>query len=323
MLLSIVIPVYNVENYLLKCIDSIININERNMEIILIDDGSTDNSGKICDEYSEKYDFIRVYHKKNGGLSHARNYGLDRAVGKYVMFVDSDDFLDSSNMNKLLIGLAKNEDIDVILNPFYEYVNEEVVGISGTNNNIEKDKVFIKEEVLKDIFNYTDGLWTAWKYIVRKEFLNEKNIRFKEGYLHEDVDFTTRIITQMSNFMIKSLPIYYYRLQRAGSIMNNRGFKSLRDTTNIIVDLNEFIERDLKLGKDDCMCIFDTLSKSFYSSIYLYKKGNKVDKNWLINLLKNNKQLFYYSKDKRHQIFYVLIKVFGVRNMLELYCLLK
>ena len=93
MLISIIVPVYNVENYLKECIDSILRQEFRDYEIILVDDGSKDDSGKICDEYGKKYSFISVIHKKNGGLSDARNFGLKIAKGEYILFIDSDDYI--------------------------------------------------------------------------------------------------------------------------------------------------------------------------------------------------------------------------------------
>ena len=111
-LISIVVPVYNVEKYIEKCVNSITNQVYNNLEIILVNDGSTDNSGKLCDSLSKLDDRIKVYHKENGGLSDARNYGVERANGKYIGFVDSDDFIDS-DMYKTLYDVIKRENADV------------------------------------------------------------------------------------------------------------------------------------------------------------------------------------------------------------------
>ena len=111
-LISIIVPVYNVEKYLKKCVDSIVNQTYKNLEIILVDDGATDNSGKICDELVELDNRIKVYHKKNGGLSDARNYGVERATGDYIGFVDSDDYIDAEMYEKLYEAIKK-ENVDV------------------------------------------------------------------------------------------------------------------------------------------------------------------------------------------------------------------
>ncbi|MBQ5852329.1 MAG: glycosyltransferase family 2 protein, partial [Lachnospiraceae bacterium] len=101
-MISIVVPVYNVEKYLERCVDSLINQTYENIEILLIDDGSKDNSGQMCDEYANKDSRITVYHKENGGLSDARNYGMDRAKGEYIIFIDSDDYVEPNMMEFLI-----------------------------------------------------------------------------------------------------------------------------------------------------------------------------------------------------------------------------
>ena len=111
-LISIIVPVYNVEQFLARCIDSIRAQTYRNIEILLIDDGSTDNSGRVCDEYAKQDGRIKVYHKPNGGVSSARNYGLDRATGKYIGFVDSDDFI-APDMYEYLIQLIKDTNAEI------------------------------------------------------------------------------------------------------------------------------------------------------------------------------------------------------------------
>ena len=110
--ISVVVPVYNVEQYLEKCVNSIINQTYKNLEIILVDDGATDKSGKLCDELAKLDNRIMVYHKKNGGLSDARNYGVERATGDYIGFVDSDDYIDAEMYEKLYEALKK-ENVDV------------------------------------------------------------------------------------------------------------------------------------------------------------------------------------------------------------------
>ena len=108
-LISVIVPVYNVEEYLPKCIESIINQTYKNLEIILVDDGSTDNSGRICDEYAKKDDRIIVFHKENGGLSDARNCGIDAATGDWVQFVDSDDYIHQTMVEKMYSSCKRNQ----------------------------------------------------------------------------------------------------------------------------------------------------------------------------------------------------------------------
>ena len=125
---SIIVPVYNVEKYLSKCIQSLIDQDYNDYEILLIDDGSTDKSGIICEQYAKKYENIYVFHKKNGGLSDARNYGLQKALGDYILFVDSDDWIKKDILKEFSDIIENNKAVDVIETRFIEvYKNEEIV----------------------------------------------------------------------------------------------------------------------------------------------------------------------------------------------------
>ena len=115
---SIIVPIYKVEQYLERCVDSLVNQTEKNIEIILVDDGSPDRCNALCDRYAERYDKVVVVHKTNGGLSDARNEGIKRATGEYVMFVDSDDYIDNNTI-ELLVDEQKRADADIIISNFY------------------------------------------------------------------------------------------------------------------------------------------------------------------------------------------------------------
>ena len=106
-LISVIIPVYNVEEYIIRCLDSVVSQTYKNIEVLLVDDGSTDRSGEICDKYAKEYNFINVYHQKNGGQSVARNYAIDRAKGEYYIFVDSDDYIESDMIESLINAIIK------------------------------------------------------------------------------------------------------------------------------------------------------------------------------------------------------------------------
>ena len=139
--ISIIIPVYNVENYLRQCIESILEQEYEEKEIILVDDGSTDNSGSICDEYADKYENVLVIHKENGGLSDARNVGLAKAAGEYVLFVDSDDFVEENSLSPI-VEIVNANPVDVVLLEAQKYYAD------GTNipmcDGISKEMVYKK-----------------------------------------------------------------------------------------------------------------------------------------------------------------------------------
>ena len=215
---TIIIPIYNVEKYLREAIESAINQTYKNLEIILVDDGSTDNSGRICDEYISVDERIKVIHKKNGGLSDARNAGLDNCTGEYIMFLDSDDFLEPDaveNMHKEIV----EKDADYVIG---NYINATEEGEKWEKPvfDLEKYKPF-----KLSIHDYMNSFFimnsSVCNKIFKKEFIDELNLRFVVGLPAEDAIFTTYCF-------IKSEKVYYipnlvfnYRQRKGGSISSS------------------------------------------------------------------------------------------------------
>ena len=230
---SIIVPVYQVEKYLRQCIDSILAQTFTDFELILVDDGSKDRSGTICDEYAGIDGRVRVIHKENGGLSDARNTGLERAVGKYFMFVDSDDYI-ASTMVEHLYNSIQSERADIAICNFCHVFDKKEKKDFSTD---------IKAEVLrgKEIFYYRKndrsyGFWTvAWNKLYKRETF--RNIRFRFGKYHED-EFWANDIYQM-DIRVVTIPecLYYYR-QRDNSIM---GKESIARNLDILEALRERI----------------------------------------------------------------------------------
>ena len=179
-LISVIVPVYNVEEYVEKCVLSIINQTYKNLEIILVDDGSTDNSGKICDEIAIKDNRIKVIHKKNGGLSDARNVGIDIAKGDYLGFVDSDDYIDY-NMYEELFDVIKCHDVDIVYSNFQtEYLDGRIEGC-GKNSG----QIYIRSslDVLRDMMWDKLNCSSCTKLFKRTVFSEYK---FPENNIYED-----------------------------------------------------------------------------------------------------------------------------------------
>ena len=181
MKISVIIPTYNVERYLSTCIEGITNQSYKNIEIILVDDGSNDTSGEICDRYAQKDDRILVIHKKNGGLSDARNVGIKKASGEYIVFVDSDDFLCDKHFFSEVVKRIQLTKPDVLNYVYVKYFNEgkRIVPYIGYKADLPIDKKSLKAQ-LKYIFD--EGLYiaSACNKIVRKDILSDYML-FKKG----------------------------------------------------------------------------------------------------------------------------------------------
>ena len=216
MLLSIIVPVYNVEKYLRKCVDSLLtqDLPPEEYEIILVDDGSTDQSGTICDEYASSHTNLKVLHQQNGGLSAARNSGVAVAQGRYVQFVDSDDYLEP-NVLKTLVEKMETDRLDV-LRFNYRNVNERYEVIEP--NKDPKRWVNYSSEVCDGLTFLNERLGPACyacQFMARRELLTD--CRFKEGIYFEDTEWTPRMLIKAQRAVSTDMMVYNY-LFREGSI---------------------------------------------------------------------------------------------------------
>lgn len=205
---SVIVPVYNVEHYLPKCLDSLVNQTLKDIEVIVVNDGSPDKSQKIIDKYVKKYPtIVKSYTKENGGQGSARNFGIKVAKGEYIGYVDSDDYV-SLDMYELLYNKAKSEDLDICICGNYVAFEDSDKLIEEKNNYVLSDK---KE-------NAFFGKLAVWNKIYKKEIV--KDLVFRSKLWYEDVDFTIHALEKAKKIDYLDKPLYYY-LYRQGSTMNN------------------------------------------------------------------------------------------------------
>ena len=212
-LISIIIPVYNVEKYLSRCLDSILSQTFTNFEVVLVDDGSTDSSGDICDEYERCDNRIKVHHKKNGGVSSARNMGLDNAVGEWITFVDADDWIDK-NMYYKIYNKAISSQADIVLCDFYEYYSLDYKLLKKTiSENATKDNI-LREIIL--------SFTALWNMLVHRTLYDTYKLRIPEHIINcEDFWLVTRLFYYAKKISSLHIPLYYYNRENVNSILNN------------------------------------------------------------------------------------------------------
>lgn len=274
MMLSIVVPVYNVKEYLPRCMGSLLeqDLEQEEFEIILVDDGSTDGSGGMCDEYALKETNVKVIHQTNQGLSAARNAGAQKAVGKYIQFVDSDDYL-HPNVLKGLVALMEEKGLDVLRFSF-KRVSEQSLNPAEVKGfvQLKDEKIWSgKDFLLKE-------LWFscyAWQFIIRRDVLETNRLQFKPGIIFEDTEWTPRLLTVSQKVASTDAVVYYY-LIRKGSITNSAVEKRLGGQLLLIDDL-----KNQMLSSEDSrwykgmishivVTIISTVSRSLYSQRNLY-----------------------------------------------------
>lgn len=241
-LISIVVPVYNVENYLDICMKSILSQTYNNIEVILIDDGATDGSGKICDYYAEADKRVRVVHKKNGGLSDARNAGILRAEGDYIMFIDSDDAV-SSDFAEYLYTLLKDSSADIaVCDPVHCYGDKEVFFERETSR-----KIFEPEDAIAEMLYQRSFLVAAWGKLYRRYLFND--ILFPYGMFFEDSAVMYRIFDKATKIAYGNAKLYGY-MHREGSITTNSFSKRDCDILIICNQIAEYLsDRGERLQK--------------------------------------------------------------------------
>lgn len=293
--LSIIVPIYNVEDYLEECLESLYNIKNIELEIVLVNDGSKDNSFKIMEKFKDMYPEKTVLiNKENGGLSSARNAGMKAAAGEYISFIDSDDFIDVDEFERFFKEGQKDK-LDVIVGNMRYYTPEktgdplfrsDMIKNSGILKGVDffwelfqKPKCF-REEVVDDIY--------------RREFLLKNDIWFNENIVHEDSEFTPLVYLKAEKIRYIDRAFYFYR-QRTGSIMNKVSEKSIVSLESIC---ERFFDEYKKLGSVKGKEVLSALILSFYS-VVVYKRYNgagdwkRVHKRYkeLYSALKNSKKV--------------------------------
>lgn len=321
MKVSIIVPIYNIESCISYCVESLVNQDYKNKEIILVDDGSTDKSLEKCNIFSDKYDCIKVVHKLNGGLSSARNAGLDVATGDYIIFIDGDDYFQYGAI-ATLVEIAERTGADVI-----QFGYEEVLGYDKYKT-IKKIKICDGPlQIETDRHTYYENLYTlggvaasACTKFMRLNLV--QRLRFKEGIFHEDEQFTTRLLAICNSMVYVNDFLPYKYVMRDGSIIHAFNAKRITDISEIMEERIDYL-KELKF--QDLVNI--TASKYFGNLILFYvqarlannksiygfidKKAKFLVNNYRLNLSVVNKVLAYlYRVGLSGASFYYFLRKF-------------
>lgn len=314
---SIIIPVYNCSKYLSKCIDSVISQTYQYFELILVDDGSTDGSEKICDEYLKKDKRIKLIHKKNSGVSDTRNQGLKMATGDYIAFLDSDDYVDNTWLENSIKHFSDNPNLELLNYGFYsevEYNNQ-----NSYNKIIYEDKLYNnKSEINKDIVNLWDKhmLYNIWNKIYLNKIIKKNKIQFPDFNFGEDMHFNIEYLKYVNKFYNSTQCFYHYIKERKGSITNKYNEQLFSIRIKEYNTFNEYFE-NLGLEKDDYIefssrrfiervlgCIENICASNLKISLKLKKIKTIIKNETTIETLKFNK-----SKSKKMKILLIPIKI--------------
>ena len=227
---SIIVPVYKTEQYLSQCINSIINQTYCEFELILVDDGSPDSCPVICNQYAARDSRIRVIHKKNQGLSSARNAGLDVATGEYILFIDSDDYLLDENSLLIVAEKLKVKNADVLIIGLCKYYQK-----SGSFVDVLNPTLISKCQDMEALMKNNIFVASACDKVIRRSLIEKNSLRFVEGQLSEDIEWCTMLLRDNLIIDCVQKSQYVYRQQNANSISSNISRKNLEDILDVLV----------------------------------------------------------------------------------------
>lgn len=309
---SVIIPVYNVEEYIRKCLDSLVNQTLKDIEIIVVNDGSPDNSQDIIDEYVEKYPKkIKSFIKENGGQGSARNFGLEHATGEYIGYVDSDDYVDISMYEKLYTNAKKNKS-DISICGTYVVAGEKLIE--------ELEPMFFSDKKKNAFF----GKKAVWNKIYKKELIIDNKLEFRSKIWYEDFDFSFKALSAANKVSYINEPLYYY-LIRPGSTMNNSNIhrnleiiEAFEQIKNIKAnkDIQEFLAIDHIYISTIVRIIRSRADKNTKKDVineiltYFKKNFPKYRNNKYLNILtKNRKIIFELLERKMYFLIALLFKI--------------
>lgn len=243
-LISVIIPVYNVEKYLEECVESVLTQTYKNIEIILVDDGSTDSSGEICDSYALQNSNVQVIHQLNAGLSDARTAGLKKAIGKYVYFLDSDDYIAADALEKLCM-IAENDSSDIVFFDAHSFIDE--------NRDSKMKQTYLRAHkyqsnagflVFEQMQQYEEYHSAVWAMLLKREFILKNSISFISGIYYEDMAFTFEALC-LAKKVSQCPECLYFRRYRKNSIMTSKKNIKYFDSTVILYKhLLQFVENN-------------------------------------------------------------------------------
>lgn len=313
MLVSVIVPVYKVEQYLPKCIESIRSQTYENLEIILVDDGSPDRCPQICDGYAEEDSRIKVVHKTNGGLSDARNVGIANAHGDYLIFLDSDDWWNNPESLQMLVEETQRGTVDLVLfcyQEYYEDTQKTVLHKYRYKPDLQASSDLYAQ--LEQMVASADWICSACICLIRAEVVRKHRLVFQVGLLSEDIDWTMNLWVHISSFRICNEIFYTYR-QRNNSITKSFGLKHALDLLSIIESWSDFAEHNIENRHQKaayngyCAYQFSILLGLFY------QLSQQERLSFPLSRLKKMDYLLDWANNRKTRLVARLYKMFGLR----------
>lgn len=311
--LTIIIPVYNLEDYILFCLDSIVNQIEEKVEVIIINDGSTDKTGEICCKYAKKYKYIKYFYQKNAGVSSARNMGIKKACGEYIWFIDGDDWILEESIKMILKEIEENNNIEIFLGDFIKSFNKKTKvrsnlkkeNLKKYNNSIEYPQNYI------NLFKYDLCNLSLWCNIIKKDLFFLNNIKFDISVKHtEDLDCMLELLLSTSKVKLLTNPIYVYRQGRKNSATTNYTAKRVNDIMNFVIKWYDKINNNI--ANDELKeYLLDFVRYQYFIALGTLTIIPEEEQKEFINELLRYKFLFETAYGQKQKIIKKIYNFFG------------
>lgn len=315
---SLIIPVYNCQDYIRRCVESILKQEYANYEIILINDGSNDDSGNICDEYAKNNKQIKVIHKKNEGVSAARNDGLKQATGKYICFLDVDDYIDKNYFTTTDKIIEKHKDVELINFGFYSEVeNSNFEVMSSDKINYTKRIYKTHDKIKKDFVNLWDNtmLYNIWNKVYLAKIIKENKIEFPKNNWGEDVEFNRMYLSKINSMYNSDKCFYHYIRERKGAATKNYKPEIFETRKKEFGEFNEYFKK-WGISKDEyyeysCRRYIERVLgciENVYCSNMKFKNRYKEIKKFIYDPITRETLKYAQPKSKKIKIMLIPIK---------------
>lgn len=316
-LVSIIIPVYNVEKYLRECLDSVIRQTYKNVEILVIDDGSSDLSGKICDEYALRDTRIKVIHQENSGLSGARNRGIDLSSGDYLIFLDSDDYLEKDILEQLVIAIEKHKCDIAVSGIIYCDENKNIL----LKKAVKEETIYDKNEQIFNLLTSYEINTMAWGKLYNRNLFND--LRYPLNKYHEDVYLTYKLLDKSKKTVVIPNMGFYYR-QVDNSIIHSKFSIKHLDSLDAVKQRMKFIEKNYPEYNKYAYATVPYVSCKILEKMIQSNYSNKdIESSIQIEIKKYILYFLFYSKSKIATKLFCILVAYNLMLSKKLYGILK
>lgn len=307
--LSVIIPVYKVEDYLNRCVESVLNQNFTDLEVILVDDGSPDNCPKICDDLAQRDVRVKVIHKQNGGLSSARNAGIEVAQGEYIAFLDSDDAWAEGKLAEVVDVIKKTNSEMTIFASCDKLANGELYQRKGITDCTDSYMQFPIIEYYKRLIENGNLQESACTKILNAKFLKDNDLTFQYGIISEDTEWMFRVLRVCKNVVATNVLLFVCTYGREGSISNTAGVRSINSLLKIIDQSKEYYVQN----ENSPIKEYELTHCAYLLSIVIgiYGGINRKDKKVLKPQIKKYKNILKYSNSKKVKLVRICMRLTG------------